>query len=482
MTAGPARLEFPDGFVWGTATASYQIEGGATADGRGPSIWDVFSHTPGRTLDGDTGDVACDHYHRWQDDLSLLGELGVASYRFSIAWPRVVPTGSGAVNEAGLDFYDRLVDGLLERDIDPLVTLYHWDLPQGLEDGGGWLARDTALRFAEYAGVVAGRLGDRVGHFSTFNEPYCSAVLGYGSGVHAPGVRGIETALTAAHHLNLAHGLGATAIRAHAPRDVQVSVVLNVAQVYPATDAPADVIAARHVDDLANRIFLDPMLRGHYPETLLEETSRHTDWAFVHDGDLEQIHVPLDALGVNYYSPSRICGPRPGLATDPDAAPSTGRWIEDPTAAAKPEPVPWPATDRAWSVPQPGPYTDMGWRIEPEAFTDLLLRLSNDYPEMPLLVTENGCAYPDGPGPDGRVHDDRRIDYLRSHLAAVHAAIDKGADIRGYYLWSMLDNFEWALGYRKRFGLVHVDYDTQVRTPKDSAWWYRDVIRANTVS
>ena len=231
--------------------------------------------------------------------------------------------------------------------------------------------------------------------------------------MHAPGVRGIETALTAAHHLNLAHGLGATALRAHAPRDVQVSVVLNVAQVYPATDAPADVIAARHVDDLANRIFLDPMLRGHYPETLLEETSRHTDWAFVHDGDLELIHVPLDALGVNYYSPSRICGPRPGLATDPTPRPATGRWIDDPTAAAKPTPVPWPATDRAWSVPQPGPYTDMGWRIEPEAFTDLLLRLSNDYPEVPMLVTENGCAYPDGPGPDGRVPDDRRIDYLR---------------------------------------------------------------------
>ena len=339
MTAGPARLEFPDGFVWGTATASYQIEGAATADGRGPSIWDVFSHTPGRTLDGDTGDVACDHYHRWQEDLSTCwASWGVASYRFSVAWPRVVPTGSGPVNEAGLDFYDRLVDGLLERGIDPLVTLYHWDLPQGLEDDGGWLARDTAWRFAEYAGVVAGRLGDRVGHFSTFNEPYCSAVLGYGSGVHAPGVRGIETALTAAHHLNLAHGLGATALRAHAPRDVQVSVVLNVAQVYPASDAPTDVIAARHVDDLANRIFLDPMLRGRYPETLLEETSRHTDWAFVHDGDLDLIHVPLDALGVNYYSPSRICGPRPGLRHRPRRArPARAGGSTTRRAAAKPD-------------------------------------------------------------------------------------------------------------------------------------------------
>ena len=480
MTGGPGQQVFPEGFVWGAATASYQIEGGVAEDGRGPSIWDTFSHTPGKIANGDTGDVACDHYHRWEEDLELLAQLGLGSYRFSVAWPRVVPTADGPVNEAGLDFYDRLVDGLLARGIDPLITLYHWDLPQWLEDDGGWLARDTAWRFAEYAGVVVARLGDRVRRFSTFNEPYCTALLGYGAGVHAPGIRGIETALTAAHHLNLAHGLGAVALRAHSPSPVEVSMVLNVAQVYPASDSPTDAIAARHVDDLSNKIFLEPMLRGRYPETLLEETSRHTDWGFVRDGDLDLIHQPLDLLGVNFYTPARICGPRPGL-TDQSSTPATGRWVDDPAGTAKPAPVPWPATDRAWSVPQHGPYTDMGWRIEPEAFTDLLLRLSADYPEVPMMVTENGCAYADGPGPDGRVTDERRIDYLRAHLGAVHAAIEKGADIRGYYQWSLLDNFEWALGYAKRFGLVHVDYDTLARTPKDSAWWYRDVVKANAL-
>jgi beta-glucosidase len=481
VTAGPGRLGFPEGFVWGAATASYQIEGGVDEDGRGPSIWDTFSHTPGKVANGDTGDVACDHYHRWEEDLDLVADLGLSSYRFSVAWPRVVPTADGPVNEAGLDFYDRLVDGLLARGIDPLITLYHWDLPQWLEDDGGWLARDTSWRFAEYAGVVAARLGDRVRRFSTHNEPYCSSLLGYGAGVHAPGIRGIETALRAAHHLNLAHGLGTVALRAHAARELEVSVVLNVAQVYAASDDPADAVAARHVDDLSNKIFLEPMLRGRYPQTLLEDMAAHTDWGFVHDGDLALIQQPIDLLGVNYYTPSRICGPRPGL-TDQAASTATGRWVDDPAGTATPVPVPWPATDRAWSVPQPGPYTDMGWRIEPEAFTDLLTRLSADYPEIPMMVTENGCAYADGPGADGAVHDERRIDYLRSHLAAVHAAIEKGADIRGYYLWSLLDNFEWALGYAKRFGLVHVDYDTLARTPKDSAYWYRDVVKANAVS
>jgi beta-glucosidase len=477
------RLTFPDGFTWGTATAAYQIEGAVDADGRGPSIWDTYSHTPGRTLDGDTGDVACDHYHRWQEDLDLLADLGVTSYRFSIAWPRVVPSGSGAVNLAGLDFYDRLVDGLLARGIWPMATLYHWDLPQDLQDRvGGWLGRETAWRFADYAAAVAGRLGDRVPHFSTLNEPYCSAFLGHGSGIHAPGVSGIVPALRAAHHLNLAHGLGAEAVRAAAAGDPHVSVVLNVAPVYPASEDGIDVEAARHVDELANRVFLEPVLRGRYPSSLLEATARHTDWAFVRDGDLALIHVPLDALGVNYYSPSRVCGPRPGLTSTPPEGPGTGRWVDDPAAATRAEPIPWPGTDVAWSVPQPGPYTDMGWRIEPEAFTDLLLGLAAEYPEVPLMVTENGCAYPDGPGPDGRVHDERRIEYLRSHLAAVHAAVDKGADVRGYYLWSLMDNFEWSLGYAKRFGLVHVDYVTQTRTPKDSFGWYREVVAANAVS
>lgn len=469
---------FPDGFVWGTATASYQIEGGAKADGRGPSIWDTFAHTPGNVRGGDTGDVACDHFHRWESDLDLMKALGIPTYRFSVAWPRVVPDGAGAVNAAGLDFYDRLVDGLLDRGITPLVTLYHWDLPDALQQGGGWVDRTTALHFARYAELVAERLGDRVTQFSTLNEPYCTSYLGYASGVHAPGIRDAASAYAAAHHLNLAHGLGTAGIRRGAP-DAEVSISLNVAQVYAATDRPEDIAAARHVDGIANRIFLDPMIRGGYPDDVVESTRHLTDWAFVQPGDGEAMYAPPDLLGVNFYSPSRICATPTGRpAVDAADLPRTGRWTEDPSAPRR-DPLPWPGTDRAMSVPQPGPYTDMGWRIEPSAFTDLLVRLGHDYPDVPMAVTENGCAYDDGPDASGRVRDERRIAYLTSHLTAVHDAIEQGADVRGYYLWSFLDNFEWALGYDKRFGIVHVDYESLVRTPKDSAAWYRDVIAAN---
>ncbi len=474
----PDRLEFPDDFVWGTATAAYQIEGGWDADGKGRSIWDDFSQVPGNVLSGDTGEVACDHYHRVEEDLDLMASLGLKAYRFSVAWPRVMPSGTGHVNQAGLDFYDRLVDGLLARGIRPLVTLYHWDLPSALQRDGGWAARTTAEHFAEYAAVVGQALGDRVPTFGTLNEPWCSAYLGYFSGVHAPGVADSEAAYAAAHHLNLAHGLAVTALRSVTPTTTEMSVSLNLAQIYPATDSDEDCAAAAHADTVANRIFLEPMLRGRYPDELLESTSHLADWSVIRDGDLALIHQPIDVLGINYYTPGRIGGPSHRPATEDGAG--TGRWVNDP-AHGKRRATPWLGTDRAWSVPQPGPYTEMGWRIEPQAFTDLLTRIHRDYPEMPLLVTENGAACDDHVDADGRVLDPDRIDYVRSHLAAVHAAIQAGADIRGYYLWSFVDNFEWALGYAKRFGLVHIDYDTLVRTPKASATWFGDVVAANAV-
>jgi len=469
------RLHFPDHFTWGSATAAYQIEGAANADGRLPSIWDVFCQVPGKVRNGDTGDVADDHYHRMEGDLDLMAALGLPSYRFSVSWPRVVPGGSGPVNAAGLDFYQRLVDGLLERNITPLLTLYHWDLPQALQNEGGWTNRETVGRFVDYAEVIGRALGDRVPTITTLNEPWCSAFLGHSSGVHAPGITDNAAAITAAHHLNLAHGRAVTALRAVVPPSTQLSITLNLAQVYPATDTPADVEAASHVDAIANRIFLDPILRGAYPSDLLHTTRHITNWAFVAEGDLTDINAPIDVLGVNFYAPSRVTA-----ATDEVRAQVTGRWVNDPSQADAGA-SPWPGTDLAYSVPQPGPYTGMGWPIVPESFTDLLLRVRRDYPEIPMVITENGASFDDELSADGEVHDADRIDYVRRHLAAVHAAIEGGADIRGYYLWSFMDNFEWAWGYSKRFGMVHVDYDSLVRTPKDSALWFRDVIKNNAV-
>jgi beta-glucosidase len=453
------RRDFPADFVWGTATAAYQIEGAIAEDGRLPSIWDTFSHTPGAVLGGDTGDVACDHYHRADADVALMAELGLAAYRFSISWPRVVPTGSGAVNQAGLDFYSRLVDRLLEAGIAPAVTLYHWDLPQPLQDAGGWTNRETAHRFAEYAGVVGRALGDRVGTFITLNEPWCSAFLGHSSGEHAPGHHDNAEALTAAHHLNLAHGLGASALRTVLPSTGKVMLTVNPSVARPASDSAADRDAARHVDAVANRIFLDPVFRSRYPQDLLDDLRHLTDWSFIRDGDARLIGVPIDALGVNYYTPALVA-----------AGPATG-----PGAAA------FPGTDLAHYVPQHGPYTAMGWRIEPQAMTELLLRLHRDYPDVPLVITENGAAYDDVVAPDGQVHDADRTEYLRTHLGAVHDAIKAGVDVRGYYLWSLMDNFEWAWGFSKRFGIVHVDFATQQRTIKDSGHWYRSVIAANAL-
>ena len=475
QTEAGAAIAFPDGFVWGSATAAYQIEGAVDADGRKPSIWDTFSHQPGRIVDGTDGDVACDHYHRWREDVALMADIGLGSYRFSVAWPRVVPDGAGPVNQAGLDFYRRLADALLENAITPRATLYHWDLPQALQDAGGWTNRDTAERFAEYAQVVAGALGDRVNAFATLNEPWCAAFLGHASGVHAPGLTDNAAALAAGHHLNLAHGLGAVAMQAVLPRSAEVSVTLNLALVRPASPDPADLAAARHVDGLSNGFFLGPMLRGRYPADVLEDLRHITDWSFIRDGDEAAINADIDLLGINYYSPTLIAAPTPALR-----AGMSGRWVNDPMSASGPSP--YPGTDLALSLPQPGPYTAMNWRIDAPSFTELLLRVHADYPGVPLVITENGAAFDDEVDADGRIRDTDRIGYVRDHVAAVHSAIASGVDVRGYFVWSLLDNFEWAWGLSKRFGLVHVDFATGERRLKDSARWYRDVISRNALS
>ena len=453
-----AGITFPNGFIWGAATASYQIEGAVREDGRGPSIWDTFSRTPGRVFAGHTGDVACDHYHRYADDVALMAHLGLASYRFSIAWPRIQPDGTGPVNVRGLDFYDRLTDELLSRGIDPVVTLYHWDLPQALEDRGGWTARETAEAFAEYAQIVHARLGDRVTTWTTLNEPWCSAYLGYGSGVHAPGRQDPAATFAAVHHLLLGHGLAAQALRAAGAGTI--SITLNPAAVFPVDpDNPADLDAVRIVDGLSNRIFFDPLLRGHYPADMLEHIARFTDLSYIADGDLATIHTPIDLLGVNFYNPSYVSA-KPGTPGSLDNPGSEGISFRPPV----------------------GPVTDMNWLIEPTGLTRLLERIHHDYPGTPLLITENGAAYPDGPAEDGAVHDARRIDYLDGHLRACHDALAAGVDLRGYFVWSLMDNFEWAEGYAKRFGIVHVDYRTQQRVLKDSAKWYREVIRRNGIA
>ncbi|MBQ1072246.1 beta-glucosidase [Micromonospora sp. C31] len=453
-----STLRFPDNFVWGAATAAYQIEGAATDDGRGPSIWDTFSRTPGKVHHGHTGDVACDHYHRYADDVALMAELGLKAYRFSVAWPRIQPDGTGPVNPRGLDFYDRLTDTLLARGIDPIVTLYHWDLPQTLQDRGGWTNRETAEHFATYATAVHTRLGDRIPTWTTLNEPWCSAYLGYGNGVHAPGEQDPGAAFAAVHHLLLGHGLAARALRAAGARTVGITV--NPADVRAADpDSAADAAAVRLVDGLHNRIFLDPLLRAAYPDDVLEHVARIVEPTFIRDGDEKLIAAPIDLLGVNYYAPTYVAG-------RPDGAGGSA----------------WPGTEGAVEfLPPAGPLTDMGWMIEPAGLTRLLERIATDYPGVPLMVTENGAAFPDKADADGtgQVPDADRIAYLDGHLRAVHEAISRGVDLRGYLVWSLLDNFEWAEGYRRRFGIIHVDYLTQRRTPKSSARWYQGVISRN---
>ncbi|MBZ2196286.1 GH1 family beta-glucosidase [Occultella gossypii] len=456
-------------FVWGSATAAYQVEGAVTEGGRGPSIWDTFSHTPGRTLNGETGDVAIDHYHRVSEDVALMASLGLAAYRFSISWPRVQPGGTGPANPEGLAFYSRLVDELLAAGIQPVVTLYHWDLPAELEEAGGWTNRATAYAFAEYARIVATELGDRVSLWTTLNEPWCAAFLGYAAGVHAPGRTEPVAALRAAHHLNLAHGLAARAIRDELGEQTPISITLNLHVTRPVDAASAaDLDAVRQLDAVGNRIWLDPLFKGTYPADLLADTAHLTDWSFVQPGDGELIKVPLDSLGVNYYATSRAR--RHAGAGEPERADGHGDGAS-----------PWVGADTVEFLEMPGPHTAMGWNIDPDGLVELLLRLHREYPATPLMITENGAAFDDEVGPDGAVHDDDRVAYLHGHIDAVARAIDAGADVRGYFVWSLFDNFEWAFGYERRFGIVRVDYDTQVRTPKDSARWYADLIATGTL-
>jgi beta-glucosidase len=442
------RPTFPDGFRWGVATAAYQIEGAAAEDGRGPSIWDTFAHTEGKVRDGDTGDVACDHYHRWPEDVRLMSDLGVGAYRFSIAWPRIQPTGRGAPNPAGLAFYDRLVDALLAAGIAPCPTLYHWDLPQALEDGGGWLARDTAARLAEYAGHVASALGDRVPMWITLNEPFVHATMGYALGLHAPGRALFAAAFPATHHLLLGHGLAVAALRSAARPDALVGITNNMAPAVPASDEPADVAAADRLDGLHNRTYTDPVLLGRYP-TDLDRLYGGVDLSAVRDGDLAVLGAPVDFLGVNYYFSNTVRAGAEGSTLGLELVPQTGV-----------------------------PHTAFGWPVLPAGLTGLLVGLRDRYgPALPPVhITENGAAYADSVNAAGRVSDPDRIAFLDRHLRALLAAMDAGVDVRGYFVWSLLDNFEWAEGYSKRFGLVYVDYPTQRRIPKSSYDWYRAVI------
>ncbi|MGA4670247.1 GH1 family beta-glucosidase [Propionibacteriaceae bacterium Y1923] len=457
-----ARL--PEGFVVGTATASYQIEGAVHEDGRGPSIWDTFSHTPGKTLNGDTGDVACDHYHRLDEDLDLMASYGLDAYRFSIAWPRIVPGGTGAVNQAGIDFYSRLVDGLLERGIKPVATLYHWDLPQVLEDDGGWPLRGTANAFANYAEVVGAALGDRVHQWTTLNEPWCAAYLGYSEGVHAPGRREPEPTLRAVHHLNLAHGLALQALRATVSKpDAQYSVTNNLQTVRPIDpDSADDLAAVARTKAMHNGVFTGPQLAGAYPELAIEATRGVTDWSFVLDGDLETIKQPIDVFGLNWYNPHWVgAGP---LQDGDDGLQSTPGL-----------------TDLRLRRPAHLAQTQMGWPIDPTGLEEILLDLHAEFGDLPIAITENGSASDDVVGPDGAVHDTQRVEYLATHLSAVHRAIEAGVNVQGYFAWSLMDNFEWSWGYERRFGITHVDYETQVRTPKDSAGWLRELIRTRAI-
>jgi beta-glucosidase len=468
--SNPALLRFPPGFRWGAATAAYQIEGAVTAGGRTPSIWDTFSHTPGRIAGGDTGDVAADHYRRYEQDVDIMAALGLTSYRFSLSWSRVQPHGSGPASAEGLDFYSRLVDRLLDRGIHPVVTLYHWDLPQDLEDRGGWCERSTTDRFAEYAALVAGALGDRVSSFTTLNEPWCSAFLGYGAGVHAPGVTSDSKALTALHHLLLAHGKALKVLRDNVS-GADLAITLNLAEVRAASDSAADIDAARRIDALANRSFLGPLFADGYPPDLIADTAAITDWGFVQPDDLAEIGRPLDNLGVNYYTPMLVRAHRG------DGSPQNhdGHGQGDGTA--------WPGSSDVVEFPwQPGEHTSMDWLVDPSGLRDLLVRVANDVPTIPIFVTENGAAFEEKVTADGQVHDLDRRDYLQGHLAALHEAIEAGVDVRGYFVWSLLDNFEWAYGYSKRFGVVHVDFETGERILKDSATWYAGTIADNAVA
>ncbi len=451
---GMTGVSFPKDFVWGAATAAYQVEGAWNEDGKGESIWDRYSHTPGHIKQGDTGDIACDHYHRWRDDVALMRELGLRAYRFSIAWTRILPEGRGPINPRGIDFYSRLVDALLEANITPFVTLYHWDLPQVLQDQLGWVSRDTAQAFAEYTDVVSRALGDRVKNWITHNEPHVAAFVGYQLGTHAPGIADGASALKASHHLLLAHGLATPIIRQNSA-GAQVGIVLNTAHAMPATNQGEDRDAARQVDGRVQRWFLDPLYGRHYPADIVDEYAAAgflpAGMSFVQTEDLRVIATPTNFLGVNYYSRSLV-----KHSVAPDGAPSHERVH---LLQSK--------------------YTDMGWEVYPDGLFQLLCHLYFDYRPTKILITENGASYSDAPDEHGVVNDERRIDYVSAHLAAAHRAMQAGVPLTGYFVWSLLDNFEWSFGYSQRFGIVWVDYATQQRIPKASARWYAEVIRQN---
>lgn len=442
-------LKFPDDFLWGAATASYQIEGAYNEDGKGESIWDRFAHTPGKIYRGDTGDVACDHYHRYREDVENMKKLALKAYRFSISWPRVIPQGKGPANDAGLDFYDRLVDELLKEGIEPFITLYHWDLPQALQEEGGWANRDLAGYFADYVALVAHRLGDRVHHWITHNEPWVTSFLGYGLGMHAPGIKDLASAVQVSHHLLLSHGRAVEVLRDLGDERTVVGITLNLSPIHPASEKEEDKRAAERYDGNLNRWFLDPIFKGTYPPDM---------WKYYGDkvpkvlaGDMSVISKRIDFVGVNYYTRSIVkADPKQmfGLST---------LKVEG------------------------AEYTDMEWEVYPRGIYEILKRVQDDYDPEAIYITENGAAFPDEVDEDGKVRDFRRINYLKEHFAFAHRAMKEGVKLKGYFVWSLMDNFEWAYGYSKRFGLIYLDYPTQKRIFKESAHWYRKVIEKNGV-
>ncbi|MGH8913805.1 MAG: GH1 family beta-glucosidase [Acidimicrobiia bacterium] len=446
--------QFPPGFMWGAATASYQVEGAVDEDGRGKSIWDTFAHTPGKTRNGDHGDRAVEHYHRYAEDVALMSEIGVNAYRFSIAWSRLLPQGTGQVNQAGVDFYRRLCKELHGAGITPVATLYHWDLPQALQDRGGWLNPDSVSWFTEYAAVAKEALGDMINVWATLNEPWCVAFLGHSAGEHAPGITDTPSSFLAAHHLMLAHHSAIGVMRETSLRDDdRLGIVLNLIPAWPQSGTEADRAAARSVDLVQNRLFTGAVLDGRYPDEVLALHEHHGIADHIDLGALVALRQPIDFIGVNYYNVNHI-----------EHAPGAESMRA------------WPGSWEARMARPPGPLTEMSWGVEPEGLTWMLERVTREHPGVPIMVCENGAAYVDEIGPDGLVDDPARTAYIKSHLAAVHTAIERGADVRGYFLWSLLDNFEWARGYDKRFGIVRVDFQSMARTIKSSGLWYRDFL------
>ncbi len=443
-------LQLPEGFLWGAATAAYQIEGAVNEGGKGVSIWDTFSHTQGKTWHGDTGDIACDHYHRTAEDIALMRELGLQAYRFSIAWPRVLPNGTGLVNAPGVDFYDKLVDDLLAAGIEPFVTLYHWDLPQALQDAGGWANRATIDAFTNYADVVTRRLGDRVKYWITHNEPAVVAWDGHMVGLHAPGVTDVQTMVSVGHHLLVSHGAAVPVIRANSGPGAQVGITLSFVTTYAASESEADIAAAAWHDEGSNRWYLDPLYRGRYPQAAVQRYERRGAILPIRDGDMATIAVHTDFLGVNNYFRAVVKAGALGDGSD-------DQWVRNPDAI----------------------YTTMGWEVFPDAFRVLLVRLQQDYQLQRMYITENGAAFEDTVSADGHIHDELRTAYLREYLRAMRQAVAAGAPVKGYFVWSLLDNFEWARGFSQRFGVVYVDFATQRRIIKDSGYWYARAIKSN---